>query len=34
MDDKIRFIFNMYDVSHDNTVSKQELSTLLNHGEF
>eukprot|EP01039_Chlorochromonas_danica_P007127 gene7127-7880_t len=30
-DDKIHFIFNMYDVSHDNTVSKQELSTLLNH---
>lgn len=31
MDDKIHFVFNMYDVSHDNTVSKQELSTLLNH---
>ena len=30
-DDKIHFVFNMYDVSHDNTVSKQELSTLLNH---
>lgn len=31
MDDKIHFVFNMYDVSHDNTVSKQELTTLLNH---
>lgn len=31
LDDKIHFLFNMYDVSHDNTVSKQELSTLLNH---
>lgn len=31
VDDKIHFVFNMYDVSHDNTVSKQELSTLLNH---
>ena len=30
-DDKIRFVFNMYDVSHDNTVSKQDLTTLLNH---
>jgi hypothetical protein len=30
-DDKIHFVFNMYDVSHDNTVSKQELTTLLNH---
>jgi Ca2+-binding EF-hand superfamily protein len=30
-DDKIRFVFNMYDVSRDNTVSKQELTTLLNH---
>eukprot|EP01033_Poteriospumella_lacustris_P010146 gene10146-7236_t len=30
-DDKIHFVFNMYDVSHDSTVSKQELSTLLNH---
>jgi Ca2+-binding EF-hand superfamily protein/predicted Ser/Thr protein kinase len=31
VDDKIHFVFNMYDVSHDNTVSKQELTTLLNH---
>lgn len=31
LDDKIHFIFNMYDISHANTVSKQELSTLLNH---
>lgn len=31
IDDKIHFVFNMYDVSHDSTVSKQELSTLLNH---
>ena len=30
MDDKIHFIFNMYDTSHDNTVSKDELTTLLN----
>jgi serine/threonine protein kinase/Ca2+-binding EF-hand superfamily protein len=30
-DEKVHFVFNMYDVSHDNTVSKQELSTLLNH---
>ena len=30
MDDKIHFVFNMYDVSHDNTVSKQDLTTLLN----
>lgn len=29
-DDKIHFIFNMYDTSHDNTVSKEELATLLN----
>lgn len=29
-DDKIHFIFNMYDTSHDNTVSKEELTTLLN----
>ncbi len=31
IDDKIHFLFNMYDVGHDNTVSKQELTTLLNH---
>lgn len=31
-DEKIHFIFNMYDTSHDNTVSKQELTTLLNQG--
>ena len=31
IDDKIHFIFDMYDVSHDKTVSKQELTTLLNH---
>jgi len=31
IDDKIHFVFNMYDVSHDNTVSKQDLTTLLNH---
>jgi Ca2+-binding EF-hand superfamily protein len=30
--EKIHFLFNMYDVSHDNTVSKAELATLLNHG--
>lgn len=30
MDEKIHFVFNMYDVSHDNTVSKQDLTTLLN----
>eukprot|EP00428_Durinskia_dybowskii_P061805 CAMPEP_0170369566 /NCGR_PEP_ID=MMETSP0117_2-20130122/8050_1 /TAXON_ID=400756 /ORGANISM="Durinskia baltica, Strain CSIRO CS-38" /LENGTH=1024 /DNA_ID=CAMNT_0010624291 /DNA_START=209 /DNA_END=3283 /DNA_ORIENTATION=+ len=30
IDDKIHFVFNMYDVSHDNTVSKQDLTTLLN----
>lgn len=30
-DEKIHFIFNMYNVSHDNKISKQELSTLLNH---
>ena len=30
MDDKIHFLFNMYDVSHDNTVSKMDLTTLLN----
>lgn len=30
-DEKIHFIFNMYDTSHDNTVSKEELTTLLNH---
>jgi Ca2+-binding EF-hand superfamily protein len=29
-DEKVHFIFNMYDVSHDNTVSRQELTTLLN----
>ena len=31
IDDKIHFVFDMYNVSHDKTVSKQELSTLLNH---
>lgn len=31
IDDKIHFLFDMYDVSHDKTVSKAELSTLLNH---
>lgn len=30
LDDKIHFIFDMYDVSHDKSVSKQELATLLN----
>jgi hypothetical protein len=30
IDDKIHFVFSMYDVSHDNTVSKQDLTTLLN----
>jgi serine/threonine protein kinase/Ca2+-binding EF-hand superfamily protein len=30
-DDKIHFVFDMYNASHDKTVSKQELSTLLNH---
>lgn len=30
LDDKIHFIFNMYDTSHDNTVSKEELTTLIN----
>jgi Ca2+-binding EF-hand superfamily protein len=29
-DDKIKFIFNMYDTDHNNTVSKQELTCLLN----
>jgi len=29
-DDKIHFIFSMYKVSDDNTVTKEELSTLLN----
>ena len=33
-DEKIHFIFNMYNVSHDNKVSKQELATLLNQGRF
>lgn len=32
MDDKIHFLFSMYDVSHDKSVSKQELATLLNQG--
>mmetsp|Transcript_24409 Transcript_24409/g.35872 ORF Transcript_24409/g.35872 Transcript_24409/m.35872 type:complete len:819 (+) Transcript_24409:77-2533(+) len=31
VDEKIHFIFNMYDTSHDDTVSKEELTTLLNH---
>lgn len=30
-DEKIHFLFNMYDVGHDNRISKQELTTLLNH---
>lgn len=30
MDEKIHFLFNMYDVADDKTVSKQELATLLN----
>lgn len=30
LDDKIHFIFNMYDVSHDKSISKQDLSILLN----
>ena len=29
-DDKIRFLFDMYDVSDDDTVSKAEFGTLLN----
>ena len=29
-DDKIRFLFDMYDVSEDDTVSKAEFGTLLN----
>lgn len=33
LDEKIHFIFSMYNVSHDNKVSKQELSTLLNHSK-
>ena len=40
MDARIHFIFNMCDVSHDNTITKAELETLLNqvpkavmHGE-
>jgi Ca2+-binding EF-hand superfamily protein len=32
MNERIHFLFNMYDVSHDNTVSKAELATLINHG--
>lgn len=32
LDEKIHFIFNMYDIGHCNTVSKQEMLTLLNHG--
>jgi hypothetical protein len=31
IDEKIHFIFDMYNVSHDNKISKQELATLLNH---
>lgn len=31
VDEKIHFLFNMYDVSNDQTVSKQELEVLLNH---
>ena len=31
VDEKIHFMFNMYDVSHGGSVSKQELETLLNH---
>ena len=30
-EEKIKFMFQMFDVSHNSTVSKQELSTLLNH---
>jgi Ca2+-binding EF-hand superfamily protein len=30
MDDKIHFLFAMYDVSHENCVSKGELATLIN----
>lgn len=30
LDDKIHFLFNMYDTAHCNTVSKEELTTLLN----
>ena len=30
LDDKIHFLFNMYDTMHNNTVSKEELTTLLN----
>lgn len=30
-EEKMRFIFNMYDISHENTVSRLDLSTLLNH---
>jgi Ca2+-binding EF-hand superfamily protein len=31
-DEKIRFLFSMYDTDHLNTVSRQELTTLLNQG--
>lgn len=31
LDDKIHFVFDMYNASTDKTVSKQELTTLLNH---
>lgn len=31
-DEKTHFLFNMMDVMHDNKISKQELSTLLNQG--
>jgi Ca2+-binding EF-hand superfamily protein len=30
LDEKIHFLFNMYDTCHNNTVSKEELTTLLN----
>ena len=29
-DEKIHFIFNMYDISHDQSISKQEMTTLIN----
>lgn len=33
-DEKIRFVFNMYDTSRNGTVSKAELTTLLNHSKI
>jgi hypothetical protein len=34
LEEKVQFIFNMYDMGNDNFITKQELTTLLNQSTF